>query len=192
MVFHMQNLEDSRKREVLNNMLKNAKLYENEVNEKARNTWYNLRYQYVNGWCGCSDFSFPENNYESHHLVSVDPDTDEVIGIIGYGVDWASRCANGFHAMSFVEGGSFIFARDLFQMIDDIFMKYNLNRMEWGCWADNHALKGYRKFCKRFGGREAGFFRQKGILMDGKLHDSYIFELLREDYIKAVESRRGK
>lgn len=53
--------------------------------------------------------------------------------------------------------------------------------MEWWGYKDNPAIKGYRKFIKRFGGRECGYMRQTSKLMDGKLHDSVMFEILKED-----------
>lgn len=159
-------------------MLKNVKLYEAEAERKSRETWYDLKYQW---WCSCAgtrDFDFADNNYNYHCFVSINPKTDEVVGLMGYEVDWTSKSTNGFYAASFDEKGSTIFARDLLQMIDDIFMKYNFNRMEWRCWADNPAIRGYRKFCKRVGGREVGVLKKAGILLDGQTHDSVIFELL--------------
>nr|DAE87766.1 MAG TPA: hypothetical protein [Caudoviricetes sp.] len=43
------------------------------------------------------------------------------------------------------------------------------------------ALEGYGKLVRRFGGRESGYLRQVSKLMDGKLHDSIIFEILKSD-----------
>lgn len=170
-------------------MIKSAKLYEDEVRQLIRETWYDLKYQYVNGGVGCTDFQAPDSIWESHMLVSVDPKTDEVLGIVGYEVDWVAKSASSFFAMSFVDGGSVIFARDLLQVIDDIFQKYHLNRMDWWCWADNPAIKGYRKFCKRFGAREVGTLKRRGRLLDGLLHDSVLFELLSDDYFTHREER---
>ena len=168
-------------------MLKNAKIYEEEIKVAMREYWYDLRHQYVCGWCGCQEFSAGENNYEAHTFASIDPETGKLLGAIGYNVDWASKSASGFFAESFVDGGSVIFARDILQVIDDIFRKYHFNRIDWHCWSDNPTIRSYRKLCKRFGGREVGTLKRKGRLIDGLLHDSTIFELLSEDYLSNIE-----
>lgn len=168
-------------------MLKNAKIYEEEIKVAMREYWYDLRHQYVCGWCGCQDFNVGESNYEAHTFASIDPETGKLLGAIGYNVDWASKSASGFFAESFVDGGSVIFGRDILQVIDDIFRKYHFNRIDWHCWSDNPTIRSYRKLCKRFGGREVGTLKRKGRLIDGFLHDSTIFELLSEDYLSHVE-----
>jgi len=171
-------------------MLKNVKLYEEEAERKSKETWYDLKYQWWCGWCGTREFDFASDNYNSHCFASVDPKTNEVIGLMGYEVDWAAKSTSGFYAASFDESGRAIFAKDLLEMIDDIFMKYDFKRMEWRCWADNPAIRGYRKFCKRVGGREVGTLYRAGILLDGQIHDNVIFELLQEDYLKAKQEER--
>ena len=173
-------------------MIKSAKMYEDEVRQLMRNTWYDLRYQYVNGGVGCTDFVAPDSIWESHMFVSVDPDTDKVIGIVGYEVDWVSKSASSFFAMSFIEGGSTLFARDLLQVVDDIFQKYHLNRMDWWCWADNPVINAYRKLCHRFGGREVGTLKERGRLLDGLLHDSVLFELMSKDYLENARFKKDK
>lgn len=168
-------------------MLKNAKIYEEEIKVAMREYWYDLRHQYVCGWCGCQDFNVGEGNYEAHTFASIDPETGKLLGAIGYNVDWASKSASGFFAESLVDGGSVIFAQDILQVVDDIFRKYHFNRIDWNCWSDNPTIRSYRKLCKRFGGREVGTLKKKGRLIDGLLHDSTIFELLSEDYLSHIE-----
>lgn len=72
----------------------------------------------------------------------------------------------------------------MLKIIDDIFMKYEMNKMEFCAFSDNPAIKHYYKFIDKFSGREVGILKQTGILMDGKLHDSVMFELFKDDYIK--------
>lgn len=173
-------------------MLVNAKLYEQELQEIDRQYWYDLKYQFVNAAPWTKELTLEDGNAGCHVFVSIDPDTGEIIGAMGYEPDWIAKSVQGFFAPSYVEGGSPIFAKDLLQMIDDIFEKYHFNRMDWHCWADNPAIRGYRKFCKRYGGREVGVLRRKGRLLDGYLHDSVIFELLSEDYLAAKQMRAAR
>ena len=57
-----------------------------------------------------------------------------------------------------------------------------MNRLEWTCYADNPAIRGYRKFIKLCGGVECGYRRQCVLLPDGKLHDQVRFEILKEEF----------
>ena len=80
--------------------------------------------------------------------------------------------------------GNVLFAKDLYQIICDIFEKYHLNRLCWSCIADNPAIRGYRNFIKEHGGRECAYHKQICKLMDGKLHDDVEFEILAEEFRK--------
>lgn len=160
-------------------MLKPLQLYKDEVQLKEYDTWHNLRYMYSQGGAGTAELSLNDNNAYQHAFVSVD-NHNEVIGIITYRVDWESRSVYGVCCESY-DIGNILFAKDVIQAFKDIFSKYNLNRVEWRCYEDNPAIRGYRKLLKRFGGKEVGKLRNTTLLMDGKLHNMVIFEILRED-----------
>lgn len=158
-------------------MLKAAQLYRDEIQKKYYECWYDLSYQYY-GDGGHYEFNIPDNNTEWHMFASV---TDgRVIGVINYHVDFGTRSASHFGAVSF-ERGNPVYARDLYQAISDIFDKYKLNRIEWRCIDGNPVLKSYRKFCKECGGQE---FRLRQCIktMDGQVRDSFIFEIIRSEW----------
>lgn len=162
-------------------MLKNALLYTEELAEKFKEIQYNPKYRFLN-WRTGTDLHTPcEDNSNRHSFVSVN-ENDEILGWISYDIDWLARSAWCFGAASFVEGGSVTFVRDLHQAIDDIFTVYNLNRVEWHCYSDNPAVRGYLNFVKKNGGRVAAHLRQNMLLMDGQIHDTLIFEILKEEY----------
>ena len=169
-------------------MLKPAQLYKDELHQKTLEIFHNEKYMYFYGDSGYNTFEIPNDTTDQHFFCSVN-ENNEVLGFICYEVNRASQSAYGFGAISFVEGGSVEFARDLKQAVFDIFLKYGLNRMEWGCFVDNPAIRGYRKFIKRYGGKECGYRRQANILMDGKLHDSVTFEILREEFKPWIERK---
>ena len=77
--------------------------------------------------------------------------------------------------------GNLEFIRDLHKVITDLFLVENFNRVEWWCFKDNPATRGYKKFIKRFGGRIAGELHKSCVFPDGSFHDTYIFEILKED-----------
>lgn len=165
-------------------MLDNAKKYEKEIQDKFLDTWYDMKYQYYRDTSGDRIPQLPDNCYDRRSFVSLDKE-GEIIGFISYSYNDTAGSANNFGIINFGKP-SYIFANDVLQVIADIFFKYKLRRIEWWCFADNPAIKGYRKFIKRFGGREVGYLREVSRLMDGELHDGVIFEILREDLVKRV------
>lgn len=161
-------------------MIKPAQLYKEEIKKKYIETWYNPEYMYYSGWSGSGEPDIPDNNYDSHHFVSVDNDGN-ILGYISYSVSFVTMSADRFGAISF-DKGNMLFAKDLYQVIYDIFEKYHLNRLCWSCITDNPAIRGYRNFLKKHGGRECAYHRQICKLMDGKLHDDVEFEILAEEF----------
>lgn len=161
-------------------MLKPAQLYKNELYEESIKTWYHSENMYWNGGPGDSIIQLPNNNYDSHYFVSVDKD-NKVIGYISYQIDWAAMSADRFGMISF-DKGNIEFAKDVFEVICNLFEKYHMNRISWFCFADNPAIRGYRNFIKKHGGMECGYQRQVAKLQDGKLHDSVEFEILADEF----------
>lgn len=168
-------------------MIKPAILYKEELERKFKEIFYDLKFQYYTHGTFNNIPEIPNNNEKFHCFASVD-ENDNVIGYISYGVDWETMTTCGFGAISFAPAGNVLFAYDLRKVIDDIFVKFNYNRVEWWAYEDNPAIRGYDAFIKRCGGRRAGYLRQNIKLMDGKIHNSIIYEILREDYMK----NRGK
>lgn len=160
-------------------MLDIAKKHEKEFQEKYIETWYDLQYQYYRDSSGDRIPQLADNCYDRRDFVSLNDD-GEVIGFISYFFNDVNSTASQFGIISF-DIGNREFAKDVLQVIADIFFKFHLDRIEFWCFDDNPATNGYRAFIKRFGGREVGHLRRSCKLMDGNFHDSVIFEILRED-----------
>lgn len=160
-------------------MLRPAQLYAKQLREELLKTWYQPQNIYWNGGPWESLPELPEDNYSQHHFVSVDK-RNLLIGYITYEVDWAAMSASGFGIISF-DKGNLEFVKDLYRVIDEL-LAAKMNRVSWSCYADNPAIRGYRNFIRRHGGRECGCYRQCARLQDGKLHDSVLFEILAEEY----------
>lgn len=163
-------------------MLKPAILYKEQLEQKFKEVFYDLKYQYFTHGSMNNVPDIPNSNEKFHCFASVDEDGN-VLGYVSYGVDWEAMTTVGFGAISFVPGGSVTYAYDLREAIDNIFMKFNFNRIEWWAYADNPAIRGYDAFIKRYGGSRVGYLHQNVKLLDGKVHDSIIYEVMRESYI---------
>lgn len=161
-------------------MLKPAQLYKDQLLKEYVKTWYKPENIYYTGWTGDSVPEIPDNNYDSHHFVSVDKNNN-LIGYISYSVDWVTMNADRFGIISF-DRGNIEFAKDVYKVIRDLFEVYHMNRISWRCYVENPAIRGYRNFIKRHGGKECGYYRQIAKLQDGKLHDSVEFEILYDEF----------
>lgn len=161
-------------------MLKPAQNYITEIKTKYADTMYDLNYQYYHADRWTSFPSISEDNCWKHQFASVDANNN-VIGYISYSINLSAESCDNFTIISF-DKGNLTFVRDIQQAVDDIFNKYNFNRLEFQCFVGNTALRGYRNFIKRYGGREVGTLKQVNKLIDGKLYDAVIFEILKEDY----------
>lgn len=164
-------------------MLRPAQLYEEKLQKANIESWYDLKNQYWNGWCSSNKIKLEDNNGEYHQFVSVDKD-DNVIGYICYYVNWVTKSVCNIGIISF-DKGNMTFITDLKKAVYDCFQKYNLNRLEFKAYSDNPAIRCYRRYIKKYGGRECGYFRKDTMLMDGKLHDTVFFEIIREDLKEA-------
>ena len=161
-------------------VLKPAQLYKEELQEENIKSWYKPENIFWDGGTGGSYIEIHEDNYNHHQFVSVDRD-DYVIGYIEYQVDWQSMSADRFGVISF-DKGNVLFAKDVYKAVCDLFNVYHMNRVGWYAFADNPAVRGYRSFIKKHGGRECGYCRQIAKLMDGKLHDGIQFEILAGEF----------
>lgn len=163
-------------------MLKPAQLYKESIISNYMSRMYDIDYQFYFGCQGASPPEIPDDTFNSHWFASVD-ESDNVIGFITYDINSGSDSCCNFGIMSF-DKGNLTFIRDVKRAIDDIFYKYNFARVEFFCFSGNSALRGYRNFIKKYGGREVGIFKNSNRLMDGKLYDRVLFEILQEDYCK--------
>lgn len=160
-------------------MIKPAQLYKDQLEDLFIETWYKQKYMYYNGWFGNDLPNIPDNNYDRHDFVSVD-NYNNIIGYISYGINYASMNADNFGIISF--RNSVEFAKDVYEVICDLFYKYNMNRISWHVFVENPAIRGYRNFIKKYGGRECAYRRQVVKLQDGKLHDDVEFEILKCEF----------
>lgn len=163
-------------------MLKPAQLYKERLQEENIKAWYKPENMFWSFGTGTDQINIREDNYNWHQFVSVD-NQDKVIGYIAYAVDWAAMNADRFGIISFDKGNA-LFAKDVYTAICDLFEKYHMNRVGWYAIADNPAIRGYRNFIKKHGGRECGHYRQNVKLQDGLLHDGVSFEILAEEFRK--------
>lgn len=167
--------------------LKNAKLYEKEIKYKMWEIWYDEKYQYYFGGEWRRDFSLADNdNSPCRHEFAVLNDDNELIGFIGYNVDLELRIAQRFGAINFSDN-KLSFGKALFQVIEDCFLKFGLEVVEWCVVCGNPVERSYDRMCERFGGHIVGIKHRRAKDMAGNPCDFKTYEILREDFLKAMK-----
>lgn len=163
-------------------MIRPAQLYRDEISRKMIDTWYDEKYMYYYDTSGKYENTIPDNCNYQRHFASIDKNGN-LIGYIGYSFDDYSGYAKWFGILSFTDEPNPEFGLDVLRVFDDIFYKFSMNRIEFSVFADNPVIKSYRAFIKRYGGKEVCTLRETNRLMDGRMHDSVIFEILYQDLV---------
>lgn len=174
-------------------MVGNAFEYEQEVQQLFLKTWYDLKYQYYHSYEGrCLYIQPKDGDWNSRHFVSLNS-KGEVIGFIGYEVIRDANIACNFGAINFTDD-IITFGLDLAQIIDDIFMKFNMNKLEFNVVCGNPIEKSYDKIIKRIGGKILCKRKDRAKLIDGTIHDDKLYEIMREYYVTTTKGskRYGK
>lgn len=174
-------------------MLDLAYKYEDEIRNKMFDTWYDEKYMYYYSSARHSVWMNPkpeDGDWDNRHFVSLNSD-GEVIGVIDYHIDRECDMATWFGAINFTDNKA-IFGMDLAQVIDDIFCKFNMRKLEFAVIVGNPIEKSYDRMVEQYGGQITGIKHKHVKLLDGNYYDHKDYEIFREDYIKAKEKRHGK
>lgn len=166
-------------------MLRPAVLYKESLSNKVINTWFVDKYKYWNCASYHADQKINEDTWSKNQFVSVDKNGG-VIGFIGYDVDRETCYANSLSIINFSED-IITFGIDLKTAIDDIFTKYNFGKLSFSVVVGNPIEKSYDKMCSKYGGRILGIKEKHCKLVDGNFYDLKLYEIMRENYIKAVK-----
>lgn len=176
-------------------MLANFELYIDEVNQYIRKHQYDPYYMYYFPGPSTYVFESEESNYNNHRFVSIDTEGN-INGFIIYTIDHLVKKAYDLSIFGFKYLTSYnaeMFANDVREAVDNIFNKFQLNKLSWFCIEDNEkALETYRAFIKYYGGIEIGCLKDEVICLDHRVRDVYLFEITRQEYkrIKPIEDKK--
>lgn len=162
-------------------MLVPAQLYKEELKKKIISTWYNLEYQYY--WQSYNNEpTFEDNNIYNRQFAFVED--EKITGYFSYSIDNSSKSLYNMGLLSF-DKPNYKFIKAILTHIKWLFDEKIIDRIEFFAYEDNPAIKGYDKILERFGGKRVGKLTRSQKLYDGKLHNTILYEILREDYESA-------
>ena len=170
-------------------MITSAKLKENEIIRECEKIRYDLNFMFYNG----AYSSIPEiknDTWAEHSFASVDK-SGNLIGYIHYDIDRNSYNVTNFSAVNFKfkenPNTRYIFGKDLEQAVRDIFIKFGFNKISFGVYIGNPAEDSYDRIMKKYNGRIVGIMKNDNRLIDGKYYDYKMYEILKDDFIKALK-----
>jgi hypothetical protein len=164
-------------------MLEYAKKYESKLQELFFESSFDLFYKFEQFMAYREIFKVPDDTYNANHFVSTYQ--NNVIGLISYQI---KRVENSIWGLQIIHFGGpkapnlYIFGKDVFTAIRDVFEKYSFNKINFGVAVGNPIEKTYDKLVKWHGGRVVGIRKQHVKLLDGKLYDDKEYEILAADY----------
>ena len=172
-------------------MLDNGFKYVDELKKLYLDTWYDPKYQYFYGGSYRDPFSVSdEGDWHRREFVSINKDGD-ILGHISYAVDHEVNMALRFGAINF-SNDKLTFGRDLMQVIDDIFCKFNMNRIEFSVIIGNPIERSYDRLVNKMGGRILCRRKQVAKTLNGTVCDDKLYEIMRTDYLEAKARREHR
>lgn len=162
-------------------MLDYAIRHQEQLNDKWLTATLDDKYKYYHH---SSYFNFVTNlekeTWNEIQMVSVDKEGN-VIGYLGASINRDSRNVTGLYAINFYDV-NYTFSKDFHTFLTSLFEKHKFNKITFVSIADNPASEMYDKYVKKYGGRIVGIRTNHVRLLDGKLYDDKIYEIMREDY----------
>ena len=165
--------------------------YEEELQKKRLNTWFNEKYKYYYGSIWFDKLEIDSDTWNKHQFVSID-NTGEVIGFIQYHVNREDNSCSNLCICNFIDSGKIIFAMDLVQALQDIFEKYKFRKLKFSVCIGNPLEKSYDTMIEKYNGRIVGTYLKDAKLFDGEYCDRKVYEIFREDYLKSISVDGGK
>ena len=168
-------------------MLSLAINYEEQLQKKLRNTWMKEEFKFYHpNWFNTHEIK--ENTWDKIQFVSINSRSN-ILGYIGYDIDRVTNNVTNLYAINFSKiskdnNYTFEFAKDLKKVVDDIFVKFNFNKLNFCVVVGNPVESSYDKIINKFGGRIVGTYKNHIKLFDNKYYDEKIYEITRLEYLE--------
>lgn len=157
-------------------MLDVAIKWEDELRSKFYDTWFDEKYKYYYNDGNFHDYEADCNSENRHQFACIHD--QYIIGYIGYDIHRNENRVDNFGAINFTNK-HIEFATDLMTAINDIFYKYNFDKINFEVIVGNPAEEKYDNLIKVYNGVVAGYYKNHVRLMDGQLYDSKIYEIYK-------------
>lgn len=165
-------------------MLKLAYPYKDQLKVKFMETMFNEKYKYYHSSNFCDyELKLSDSSWTNLDFISVDKH-DNILGFLGATIHRGDDMITSLQAINFYDL-NYAFSKDFHQFITDLFDKFKFRKMVFNVVIGNPAEKMYDKYIKKYNGRVVGIKIKEVKLYDGDFYDQKIYEIFRDDYLKA-------
>ncbi len=157
-------------------MIKPAICFKSEIEDAMKEYFYTEDMMFYQGCVNSYLIKVDEEGEDGKYQYAVVGADNNLIGYIGYSIDYYSSCAYNFGAFSF-ERGKPTMGKDLFELLEKLVR--DMHRVEFRAISGNPAIKGYDKFLERH--KDIGakhIFRDEFRDINGHYHDVYLYEFV--------------
>ena len=165
-------------------LLELAAKYETELQGKFADAFMDEHNLFYFGGGYMDKYKASDSTWNRHEFVSLND--GKVIGYLSYNINQRTNSAEGMCAINF-GGKSPTFSKDFMRFLKDIFEKYHFRKLSFGVYIGNPAERMYDRYINKFGGRIVGIEKKSTMLADGNFYDYKMYEIFRDDYIRAVK-----
>lgn len=168
-------------------MIDLAVKHESKLKELFANITFDDKYKYYNGSSSYDAYESAKTTWNMNEFVSLDSD-GKVIGYIKYSIDRDTYNCHSLQIINFSDN-KITFGIDTMKCLEDIFVKFQFNKLSYCVVVGNPIEKTYDKLTSKYGGRIVGTRLKQCKLMDGKFYDLKIYEILRDDFINSLSNK---
>jgi len=104
-----------------------------------------------------------------------------VIGYMSVNIDRDSKVVDGFGIINFTKKLNLIFAIDLIEFLRYLRDVCKASKFDFSAFVGGAPELMYKRFIKKHGGNVVGTYIADFRLLDGKLYDRTLFEIMRKD-----------
>lgn len=155
-----------------------------ELKVKFRETWFSDKYKFWAYGNYYEEFEMKESTWNGHQFVSLNID-GEVIGYVGYEIDRGNDFVEGLNIINFTDSKA-TFGLDIGKALTDVFEKFHFRKLSFCVVIGNPIERTYDRMIEKYHGRVVGLRKAHVKLYDGFYYDVKMYEILAEDYFKAV------
>ena len=163
-------------------MLVPAVVYKDQIEKLSDELRYSEQMMFYNGCNEHGRMQISIDPTEGRYQWAIVDKDKQLVGYLGYMVDYFSAGVYGFGLMNFTENKTQEMASGVLQAIRHI-LSMHPHRVEWRCVGDNPAFPKYRKICESIKTYQFHYSCMHDVFKDayGKYHDCGIFELIKKD-----------
>lgn len=158
-----------------------------EILRKFQALRYTEKIMYYNGCLEQGEITISEDDTLGRYQYAICDDNNNVVGYIGYWLDFYSSCAWSFGLISFDDKPNRYIGLAILEVINSL-KKMDIRRIEFGAVSGNPAVEFYDKLTKKF--FSSGLYSLRKFIKlrtfkdaYGNYHNSLIYEIIKWDSI---------